>query len=122
MHAHMLLDDGFDYCGACDAAVPAGAHCGGCGAPLREASAGAAEARTARRCPSADCDTVTRSTFCSSCGSRVVPREVERVERGETTWAEILRDSNLRWAERVRRAAPPPPDAAERREISRWPA
>lgn len=112
--AHSLLDDGFDWCPSCAVLVRAARFCGQCGGSLSGQPAEKA-ARKVRTCPDPQCGAETRSTFCECCGSRVVPVEIEQLERGETTLAAMVSRTAAAWTRwRARNPLTREPRADER--------
>ena len=99
MLAHQLLDEGLDFCEACESTTPAGAYCGHCGAQLFDPSEEPQRARDPRACPK--CRHVDRMTYCPACGTQVVPEDVVAVERGEKTWEDVSAESDAMW-DRIR--------------------
>ena len=116
--AHTILDDGMDFCVPCDQLVRGGRFCGICGRTLGGGSAGTAS-RPQRRCPDDHCQHETRSTYCESCGARVVPVDIERVEKGETTIGQLAREAQAAYRAWQARQKPEPPLERERRRLYR---
>lgn len=91
---HQILDDGRAYCAECRTLVPAGDHCGDCGAVLRPKPE-----RPAMACPNQDCDVVTTTRFCPECGSRVLGEVSERIWRGDVKVGDLVEQLTLKhWA------------------------
>lgn len=112
--AHTILDDGRDYCPSCEEVVEAGLHCGECGAVLHELP------RPDRKCSVEDCGYTGRARFCPRDGTRIIPQERERVDSGQTTWNDEIRNT---WAT-IKDSLPEPAETElerQRRLIAQMP-
>ncbi len=125
--AHTVLDDGLDFCGACEALVRAGRFCCECGGALVANAPQAGQSRPVRKCPNERCNIPTTSTWCSACGARVIHPELQAIEEGRTTLIESLIRGRQRYLAALERMeaqgkrfpgmAPQTPDDAERRAL-----
>lgn len=94
---HALLDEGRAFCRPCGRLVPGGDFCGECGESLHPDTLAPVE------CPTKGCRTMTTTRFCPNCGERVMSETVEKINRGETTIADVATEAMRKFYANQRR-------------------